>query len=161
MQFNALDFVLIGIFAVLCLRGIIRGLIDSVFGLGSFIVAVYAAIRWWSSVAKAIRPMNEILLFLISFFSVFIIAYVMMKILQLIVKSIFSGNILKSLDRTLGFILGAVQGVILVFIVLILLEDFSDMLHSEKLLEESVIYNFVDKNFHVFEDKVMELKNNV
>ncbi|HBJ76320.1 MAG TPA: colicin V production protein, partial [Porphyromonadaceae bacterium] len=57
-----------------------------------------------------------------AFILLFIITFLVVKIVQTIVSSIFGGEILGSLDRLLGFVFGAREGLCIVCVILILVK---------------------------------------
>jgi len=90
---------------------------------------------------------NEMLLEIISFFIIFIIVFVILKIIENIFNAIIKQLGLKGLDRFLGFFLGLIEAIILVFFIIIILNkqniiDMSDFLNN----------NFLNNLIKVFGD---------
>ena len=144
MNFNALDFVFIAILFIFTFRGLIRGLIDEIFGFGSLIIPLFAAFAFYSRLASAFAPsVDGILANILGFVSVFIIAFIFLKLIQHLIKAVFSGKILGSLDRTLGLLLGFVEGAALIFLVIFILTEANGIFNSDSLRDGSVITNLL------------------
>ena len=87
-------------------------------------------------IAKIIKiPAVDVVL---AFILVFITAFLVVKIIQIIVGAIFSGEIMKSLDRVLGLAFGAIEGLLIVSCILILLKA-QIWFDSDSLLSDSTL----------------------
>ena len=143
---NVLDFVFIGILLIFSLRGLARGLINEVFGFGSFAVALLLAAAFFQRMAEIFMPsMNPALAKILGFLTVFICVFILMKIIQMLVKALFSGAILNSLDRALGLLLGFVEGAALVFVLLLAMVEFNGTIDTSNLRERSVVSNYIEQ----------------
>ncbi len=69
----------------------------------------------------------------------------MIKIIQLLLKTIFSGAVLGSLDKTLGLLLGFVEGAALVFVLLLAMVEFNGTIDTSNLRERSVVSNYIEQ----------------
>ena len=63
---------------------------------------------------------NQAVCIVLAFILLFIAAFLLVKIIQTLIGSVMDGDILKSLDRVLGFVLGALEGLFIVCAILIL-----------------------------------------
>lgn len=145
---NVLDYILIAILLIFVIRGFIRGLINEIFGFGSFIIPLLLGILFYQKMGAVFAPsMNLIVANVLGFLVVFICAFVLIKIIQLLVKTIFSGPILNSLDKTLGLLMGFAEGGALVFLILVALVEIKGKIDTSALLEGSVVYELVERAF--------------
>ena len=145
---NVLDYILIAILLIFVIRGFVRGLINEIFGFGSFIIPLLLGILFYQKMGAVFAPsMNLIVANVLGFLVVFICAFVLIKIIQLLVKTIFSGPILNSLDKTLGLLLGFAEGGALVFLILVALVEIKGKIDTSALLEGSVVYELVERAF--------------
>lgn len=143
---NVLDFIFIGILLIFSLRGLSRGLINEVFGFGSFAVALLLAAAFFQRMAEIFMPsMNPALAKILGFLTVFICVFILMKIIQMLVKALFSGAILNSLDRALGLLLGFAEGTALVLLILFALVEINPKINSEELRNGSVVTNIIEE----------------
>ena len=56
----------------------------------------------------------------LAFILIFITAFLIVKIIQILIEKAFDGEIMKSLDRVLGFAFGALEGILIVSCIMIL-----------------------------------------
>lgn len=121
--------VIIVIFSVLVA---IKGFVAEFFGKAAFIIALICAIVFFDMATPLVFEfvpvpvLPSILAFLIIFSAVFIV----LKTIQFITKRLFfTGAIMGSLDRSLGFLLGLFEGVIVcaVICVIIQIQPFLDI----------------------------------
>ena len=85
------------------------------------------------------------------------VVFLIIKLAQMIVSKIFEWSILKSLDRTLGFIFGIVEGAAVVCLIIFLLsvQPFFDVTN---LFDGSFFYGLVNS---IFNSTKEEIGNNV
>ena len=143
---NVLDYIFIAILLIFTIRGFVRGLINEVFGIGSLIFSLFAGIMLYQKMAKVFsRSMSPLLSKILGFLAVFICAFILIKIIQLLLKTIFSGAVLGSLDKTLGLLLGFVEGAALVFVLLLAMVEFNGTIDTSSLRERSVVSNYIEQ----------------
>ena len=143
---NVLDYIFIAILLIFTIRGFARGLINEVFGIGSVIFSLFAGIMLYQKMAEVFsRSMSPLLSKILGFLAVFICAFILIKIIQLLLKTIFSGAVLGSLDKTLGLLLGFVEGAALVFVLLLAMVEFNGTIDTSNLRERSVVSNYIEQ----------------
>lgn len=123
MTYNALDAVFLIVIFLFAVSAMAKGLINEVFGKASFIISVVVALVFTPVlevyVLDTIR--KEAVAKVLSFLIIFVMAFLVIRIVQTILKKVFSGSILKGLDRALGLCLGLAEGVAVVaFVVFVL-----------------------------------------
>ncbi len=124
MSFTFIDIVFLIIIASFAFMAMIHGLISELFGKLAVIVGLVAGFYFCGllapHIAKFIKiPAVDVVL---SFILIFVTAFLLVKIIQIIVGAIFSGEIMKSLDRVLGLAFGALEGALVVCCILILIK---------------------------------------
>ena len=80
---------------------------------------------------------RDLSLCVLAFLLLFIATYIIIKVVEKILGWIFKGEILKSLDRSLGFLFGLVEGVLVVALILLIL-NVQPWVDVEGLLQESI-----------------------
>ncbi|MDR0495970.1 MAG: CvpA family protein [Treponema sp.] len=141
MGIAGIDVVFIVIIAISTLRCAARGFISEFLSMAALILGIVAAIIFYRSGAALVRGwfMPDIKLFpeLIAFVSLFLLVYIIAKIVEITLKSIVEGIRLGSLDHLLGFILGFVEGLVVVclFLFLMSIQPFFD---AGRILDESI-----------------------
>ena len=63
----------------------------------------------------------------------------------MLVKTIFSGPILNSLDKTLGLLMGFAEGAAIVVLLLLAMVEVNGTIDSTSLREQSVVTNIIDQ----------------
>ena len=159
MSFTVIDWVFSGSILIFAISGVIIGFIDNVFGKIAFIAGILLGYLFYKDIAKILSKdikfpfAANILAFLL----IFVVTFLVIKIIQMIVSKVFEWSILKSLDRTLGFIFGLVEGAAVVCLAIFLLtaQPFFDV---ENLFDGSFYYNFVTS---LFNSTQKEIETNV
>ena len=142
---NVLDYILIAILIIFTIRGFARGLINEIFGIGSLIIPLFLSVLFFQKMGKIYASsMDPLVANILGFFTVFICSFVLLKIIQALVKTIFSGPILNSLDKTLGLLLGFAEGGALVFLILVAMVEINGTIDTSSLREGSTVYSIVE-----------------
>lgn len=121
---NALDWVFIVVFALLGIRCMVKGLVAEVLSVAAVFAGLLAGIFLYKAAAQlfvgwglAAKP--EILPSLLGFAAVFIVAFLIVKLVARLLKEGIEAAELGGVDRALGLILGLVEGLILVSFILV------------------------------------------
>lgn len=124
MTFNFIDVVFIVIVLFFAVTACVSGLIRELFGKLAVVAGAVAAFFFCGRLSPYLQKIisNKTVDLVIAFILIFIAVFLFVKIIQILLKNIFSGEILKSLDHVLGFLFGAAEGIALVACVLILLK---------------------------------------
>ena len=140
MTLTFIDIVFLVIVAFFALSAMMHGLIEELFGKLAVIVGVVAGFYFCGLLAPHIArfikiPAVDVVL---AFVLIFITAFLIVKIIQIAMGAIFSGEIMKSLDRVLGLAFGATEGALIVCCILILMKaqiwfDFDSLLSDSTI----------------------------
>lgn|SRR5574344_288588 len=121
MNFTVVDFFYLAIILMFAIIAACNGFIKELFSKLAFIAGIITAIfltGWLSGyLARIIK--NRTADTIIACILLFAAAYLLVSIIQHIFSGVFGGDILKGLDRTLGFFFGAAEGIVIVAAVLI------------------------------------------
>ena len=144
MNQSILDLVFLSIVVLFAVLGVVRGFIKELFARGAPVLGLWAAVLLYRRVNEFFEPYIKIhiLSLIVSFLMVFIVVYIILMIVRNIVSGIFGGEILKGLDRILGFAFGIVEGLALVALLLILLQA-QPWFDVSELLEQSFFYRML------------------
>ncbi len=135
------------VFAVAALRkGFIKELFSKISVFGGLAVAIFFAPKLDVYVGQTIS--NSVLSISLSFFLIFIVVFLVLSIIQHFVSKLSEGEIMKGLDKTLGFLLGVVEGLVVVVFAIAVLKvqqfyDFSD------IFKDSIFYRFLGNIFNI------------
>lgn len=155
MNFGVIDWVFSGIILLFAIGGVIKGFIDNVFGKIAFIAGIILAYLFYKDIANGLLKdiKVEFAAKIISFLLIFVVVFLVIKIIQMIVAKVFEWSILKSLDRTLGFIFGLVEGGAVVCLIIFLLTA-QPFFNSMTILDGSFYYNIVNSLFHSTKEEI-------
>jgi len=155
MNFGVIDWVFSGIILLFAIGGVIKGFIDNVFGKIAFIAGIILAYLFYKDIANGLLKdiKVEFAAKIISFLLIFVVVFLVIKIIQMIVAKVFEWSILKSLDRTLGFFFGLVEGGAVVCLIIFLLTA-QPFFNSMTILDGSFYYNIVNSLFHSTKEEI-------
>ncbi len=155
MNFAVIDWVFSAIIILFAIGGVIKGFIDNVFGKIAFIAGIILAYFFYKNIAGSVLKdvKNPYVANVLAFLLIFVVVFLVIKIIQMIVAKVFEWSILKSLDRTLGFIFGMIEGaaVVCLVIFLITVQPFFNPLN---ILGESFYYGLVSSLFHSTREEI-------
>lgn len=139
MNIAPIDVVFIVLILVLVGNGVIKGFIALFFGKAAFVVGFTAGIVFNTPVAQILLQWIPVIILakIVAFVLLFIATYVFIKLVEKILGWIFKGDILKSLDRSLGFLFGLVEGILVVVLILFLL-NLQPWVDVGGLLQDSI-----------------------
>ena len=155
MNFAVIDWVFSGIIILFAIGGVIKGFIDNVFGKIAFVAGILLAYLFYKDIA--VRLLKDIKVEfaskIISFLLIFVVVFLVIKIIQMIVAKVFEWSILKSLDRTLGFVFGMVEGAAVVCLVIFILTA-QPFFNPSNILNGSFYYGIVSSLFHSTREEI-------
>lgn len=148
MNFTVLDWIFGILILIFALSGLIKGFVDCLFNKLCWILGLIAACLFYGVAAEYILKSveNKTLSNVLGFCIVFIAVFLLVKLLQMIVSKIFQLNILKSLDKVLGFAFGIIEGIAIVGLIIFILTK-QPFFSPDKLLNDSFFYELFDKFF--------------
>ena len=89
--------------------------------------------------------------YLISFLVLFIIVYLIIKMIEKMLCRFVERVELEQLDRALGLFLGILEGIVVVFVIILLIR-LQPLFPAEKIAENSIAFNFAEKVFKYLPD---------
>lgn len=148
MTFAVIDFVFFAVLAIFVIGAGIRGFVDELFSKLAFIVALLSAFFFHSLLVPFFAQYinQQFVCIIVSFLSVFVCAFLAVKVLQLILGNIFNLPIFRGLNVALGILLGALEGFLVVGFILLVVYS-QPFFSPESLLEKSVFVKFFEPYF--------------
>ena len=121
-----------------------KGLVKELFGKAAFILGTVAGVVFFRAVAVRLAPLvsQPLLAAILAFVLCFSLVFVAVKITQHFISRIFSGDVLGSLDQALGFFFGLIEGIVVVWAILWLLQA-QPWIKVDALLEGSLFDKFL------------------
>lgn len=150
MNIAFIDLIFIIIILACVLMAVIKGFVASFFGKASFIVGILLGVFFAPKLDIFVSKYINVpyLTTIISFLLIFIFSYLIMRLLQLLIKSLFSGEIMGGLDKALGFFWGLAEGLLIVgvFCAILIVQPFFDLteLLSKSFFASKILPMFVD-----------------
>ena len=122
-QLPIIDLVFFVVVAAFAIIACVKGFVDELFDRGAPLVVVWIAIFSYRMLADRLLPYVHfpILAGIFGFLLLFIMVFLIVKVVQQLVGKIFEGKILGQLNRLLGFAFGIVEGLAIVALVLVIL----------------------------------------
>lgn len=138
MSISILDILCLVIIAVCILIATIKGFVKCFLSKAAIIVSILLAVSFTPNAAEIIKKWVDIkyVTTILAFIAVFVIAFLVLKLFQLLIEKIFSGRILKTLDRIFGAVWGVLIGLLFVIAILLILK-IQPFANTQSLLETS------------------------
>jgi len=145
MSFTVVDWIIGGVIVIFALSGLAKGFVNNVFGKLALILAIVGACFFYDNAAQMIFSgiQNEVLRKVLGFLIVFVVVFLIVKAVQVVISKIFQLHILRSLDKTLGFFFGILEGLIFIGLIIFLL-SVQPFFSVEGLFEDSFFYAFIN-----------------
>lgn len=155
MEFTVIDWIFSGVIILFAISGVIKGFIDNVFGKIAFIAGIILGYLFYKDIAAGLLKDIKVpyAANIIAFLLIFVVTFLIIKLIQMIVSKVFEWSILKSLDRTLGFIFGIVEGGAVVCLIIFLLTA-QPFFNIDRLFDGSFYYNIVSSIFNSSREEI-------
>ena len=125
MNITTLDAVFFLILFICAIHGAFRGFIEELFSKLAVILGIICGLVFSKLLVPSLPKLKyaAFLTNILAFVIVFTAVYLAVRIIQKIIGIAFQGDIMKGLDKSLGFFLGIGEGVIIVCLILFLLHS--------------------------------------
>ncbi len=137
-SFTTFDYVLSVIILIFAIAGLIKGFVDNIFGKLALVFGIIAGVYFYDKVAERLWSSvgHKMVSNVLGFLTVFVVVFLFIKLIQIIFSKLFSFSVLKSLDKTLGFFFGIVEGYAVVALIIFVL-NIQPFFPANRLLEGS------------------------
>jgi len=144
MEWNTLDVIFGILLLFLSLRGMLRGFVGEVFSIGAVALGLGAGYFFGPSVAPVVEQKLHLPGWgsVVAFLGVFLLVYVLLKIIEKLFRGFIESLHLQNLDKALGLFLGIGEGLILILLLLWVLR-IQPIFDAKALLQESWIARFL------------------
>lgn len=144
MKFEFIDLIFSTVILLFAVLGLINGFVKELFSKIAIILSVFCAVTFSSRLSYVFASLieNRTVDWILAFLVIFIATFLVVKIIQTLMERISTFSILNSLDKTLGFAFGFLQGlfIIAVFLILAFAQPWFDF---EPVGEKSFYYNLL------------------
>ncbi len=152
MTVSILDIIFLVIIVACVLIATIKGFVKCFLSKAAIIASILLALSFTPNAAQIIKKWVDIqyVTSILAFIAVFVIAFLVLKLLQLLIEKIFSGRVLKTLDRIFGAVWGILIGLLFVIVILLVLK-IQPFANTQNLLDSSFFANMLLPFFADFE----------
>jgi membrane protein required for colicin V production len=139
MELAAIDIVFAIIIVILAIRAAIRGFVKELLGTAALILGIVAAVAFSGLASGLIENLigESIWSQVIAFLVIFLLVYLVLKIFEGALNRLIERIHLNQLDHALGLFLGIVEGAVVVFILLMLVQ-IQPFFEPESLIADSL-----------------------
>ena len=141
MNLTAIDIIFIALIALFMLRCFLRGFLREFFSIAAIVLGLIASLYFYKNGGEFIRnnyiPDVRTIPEIIAFIALFAIVFLVMKILEYLLKDIIEGIKLGGVDRFIGIIFGFVEGIVVVSLVLFIIR-VQPLFDPDSLLSDSL-----------------------
>lgn len=140
-MFTVIDIVFIIIILVFAILAAAKGFVRELFNKISWIVGILLGCIF----AKKLQPFigefvkNEFFSLILAFLLIFMVVFLVVQIVKTIIGKAFDGEIMRGLDKSLGFFLGIIEGLLVVMLIILIISSQS-LIPVKSLLNNSFFY---------------------
>lgn len=147
---SALDWVFVVFILIIAIVGLFKGFIKHIFGKLSIVLGIWGAFLFYKYLTPYVQKMisNTFLADAIAFVLIFLVIYLVIMIIGSILGKTFDGEIFNGLDRFLGFLIGAVEGLAFVALFLFLISS-QPWFDITSITNSSVFYKILHPIFTI------------
>jgi membrane protein required for colicin V production len=131
MTITGIDIVFIIVLLITVVRALVRGFVHEFMSMAAIILGIVTAVLLSGVVAVKIAPYigNTTWTQVVAFLGLFLAVYIVVKIFESALNRLVERINLDSLDRALGFFLGMAEGLVLIFIIILIMrvQPFVDL----------------------------------
>jgi membrane protein required for colicin V production len=140
MSFNTLDIIFVALITLFTVRCYVKGFASEFLSMAAIVLATLAAVFFYKNAGNFLRnrfwqdlkTVPEVA----GFVGLFLIVFLIVKMIEMMVKGIIDKIEVNRGDRFLGVIFGLIEGIAIVSLILFLL-NIQPVFDSSKLLSES------------------------
>ena len=144
MFFTLTDVIFLIIILTFAVIATAKGFINAIFGKLCWILGLIFAFFFYKKLLGYMTQLvhNEAVSAILCFVLIFVVVFLIVKIIQTILSKAFDGEIMKGLDRSLGFFFGLLEGfvVVVVFIFIFMNQPWFDV---SKIFEGSFFIKLI------------------
>lgn len=124
MELAGIDFVFAIIVVILAIRAAVRGFVKELLGTAALILGIVAAVLFSGFASGYIDQLigPSVWTQVIAFLGIFLVVYLVVKIFEGALNRLIERIHLNQLDHALGLFVGIVEGIVVVFVLLLLIQ---------------------------------------
>ena len=134
---NILDYIILGLITFFVIKGIFKGFFREISSLAGIVFGILIGNHYYPQMVNLLKPYIplEKSLPLISFFILFIAVVILFNLSGILLHHLFKKLLIAWLDRSLGFCLSLIKGIIISYLLILILAIYVPS--TSRLLTES------------------------
>lgn len=142
MNFTVIDCIFGILILIIAFSALIKGFVEEVFGKAAWVFGLISGYLFYNVLSLTLQEkINSIIACnILAFLILFIIVFLSIKLIGMIIGKLFEISILKSLDRSLGFVFGCIEGFAIVCLIMFILIN-QPFFPVENLFEGSFFFS--------------------
>ncbi|OQY33862.1 MAG: hypothetical protein B6241_06520 [Spirochaetaceae bacterium 4572_59] len=147
MSIAAIDIVFISLILIASLRGAFIGMIAELISIAALFISLLLAAVFYPDGAEWINSHSSSLenfACIIAFAGIFLVSYILFKLLQKGVVHMIDESRFESVDKLLGFFFGILEGLLLCFLIVYIL-NFQTFFDISKILKGSELVPYIER----------------
>jgi len=159
MLYAPIDIVFAVLILIITIRAMLRGLVHEISGIAWLVLGLLFSLAFFRQGAVFIREQFNLSMNyvpeVLSFAALFLIVFIVVKILTAIVNDIITRLHLSGIDRFLGVIFGIAEGLAIVALILFVL-DIQPLFDKSTLLDGSLFNHLLEGSLETVQDMIAE-----
>jgi len=143
---SVIDIVFILLILLFVIRCYLKGFISEILSMAAIVLGLLASLFFYKNGAEYLKmrywPDLKIIPEIIAFVALFLIVFIIMKLLEIMLKNIIEGIKLGGADRFLGIIFGLTEGLVVVSLILFVLR-IQPLFDPSSLLSDSIFARII------------------
>ncbi|MDR1839469.1 MAG: CvpA family protein [Treponema sp.] len=141
MEISVIDVIFILLLILFVVRCYLKGFVSELFSMAAVVLGLLASLFFYKNGGEYLRsrfwPELKLIPEVIAFISLFLIVFIVIKLLEIMLKGIINGVKLTGADRFLGIFFGMAEGIVVISLVVFVLR-IQPLFDPSSILSESV-----------------------
>ncbi|MGC9337217.1 MAG: CvpA family protein [Candidatus Cloacimonadia bacterium] len=150
---NIVNLIALGLIIFLGIRGLKRGFFDGITRLVGWLIALIIAVQWGPKVSEFFKDTFELpaaVINIIGIVLIFIVVIILLNLIVNLIKKVVTALRLSSLDKILGFLLGAAKALILIFLITFTVQWLPLSDKNKKVITDAEVIKWNNKSIAYF-----------
>ena len=146
MSWAVIDIIFIALIVVASVRGAFVGMIGELISIAALFISLLLSAVFYQDGAEWIQSRSSLedVAFIIAFTVIFLASYIIFKLLQKGIVYLINETPFESVDKLLGFFFGILEGILLCFLIVYLL-NFQTFFDTSKIMKGSEVAPYMER----------------
>lgn len=158
MDWGLLDIIFFILIIISSLRGAFRGMIQELISLAALFISLMLAAIFYPDGTKWLQSRSSLddAATFIAFICIFLASFLLFKLIQKAIVYLINESPLESLDKLLGFFFGILEGLLICFLIVYLI-DFQELVDMRSITGKSTIMPYLERFLPALDKPAAEL----